>query len=164
MPQSELIRVSPDRLLHCLTFWGCTPSVLRHALNPGIPFVWMRRHLPQTQISWWNADVPLFLGGRPYNLEVRGLEFDVQMTTERFLTLLPELEEHGMGLFQMNKRVPDALEFHIEDPNINHILILNGLFLNFTLPHANETALLCSPSKEYLKNLLKIPAIRDLTN
>ena len=33
MPQSELIRVSPDRLLRCLTFWGCTPSVLRHALN-----------------------------------------------------------------------------------------------------------------------------------
>jgi hypothetical protein len=74
------------------------------------------------------------------------------------------VEEHGMGSFQMNKRVPDALEFHIEDPNMNHILIRNGLFLNFTLPHANETALLCSPSKEYLKNLLKIPAIRDLTN
>jgi hypothetical protein len=86
------------------------------------------------------------------------------MTTERFLTLLPELDEHGMDLSQMNRRVPDTLEFHIEDPNVNHILIRNGLFLKFTLPHANETALLCSPSKEYLKNLLKIPAIRDLTH
>lgn len=83
------------------------------------------------------------------------------MSTEKFLALLPEFEEHGIDLFQMSKRVPNTLRFRT-DIAMNPILIQNGLFLTFTLPHANEVAQLSSPSKSYLENLLKVPAIRDL--
>ncbi len=50
------------------------------------------------------------------------------------------------------------------DIAMNPILIQNGLFLKFTLTHANQVAQLSSPSKSYLENLLKVPVIRDLAH
>lgn len=87
--------------------------------------------------------------------------FDIQTTTEDFLPLLPEFEDHGLDLFQMSRRVPNTLLFNIYDESMNRILLNNGLFLKFILPHAGEVAQLCSPNREYLESLLKNPALYD---
>lgn len=92
------------------------------------------------------------------------MEFDAQMPTGRFLGLLPEFEESGMVLFQMQKKIPDTLRLRLEDANMNRVLIRNGLFLKFHLPHAGEVALLCSPNKEYLAGLLRLPAVCELAH
>jgi hypothetical protein len=162
--EPSLISRSPDGLLYCLTLWGCRSPVLAHALNPEVPYVWLWRHLPREQAAWWTAEVPLLPGGEVHELEVRQMEFDAQIPTGRFLKLLPELEESGMVLFQMHRKVPDTLRFRLEDDNMNRILVQNGLFLKFHLPHADEVALLCSPDEEYLATLLRVPAVHRLAH
>ena len=164
MHESDLISRSPDGLLYCLALRGCRPSVLTYALNPEVPYVWLWRHLPGEQAVWWNARVPLRPGGEAHELQVREMEFDAQMPTRRFLDLLREFGESGLVLFQMHKKVPDGLRLRPEDDNMNRILLQNGLFLKFHLPHAGEVALLCSPDKEYLAGLLRLPAVRELAH
>lgn len=162
MQHSELIRPSQDGLLHCLTLGHCTASILRHVLNPEVPFIWLHRHVPQTRNGWWRASVPLSSSGGSHEFEVRDLEFDAQMTTEKFLTLLPEIEDHGVDLLQMSKRIPNTLRFSVYDDAMNRILVQDGLFLKLILPHGNEVAALSSPDKSHLEKLLTLPSVRDL--
>jgi len=59
----------------------------------------------------------------------------------------------------MSERIPNTCA--IAQISRHPYLIQNRLFLKFILPQANEVAQLSSPSKSYLKDLLKVPAIRD---
>ena len=49
--------------------------------------------------------------GPLHDVEVRMMEFDLQLSTARFQELLPEFEDHGLA-FQMTRRVPDTLTLH----------------------------------------------------
>src|SRR5262245_47286787 len=91
---------------------GCTCGVLRDILDPAVPFVWIRRHFPNQLLAWHRTCVPLTADGQPLDVEVRGMEFDIQLPTERFLELLPAFEEHGIELLQMAQRVPNTLTLH----------------------------------------------------
>jgi hypothetical protein len=142
---------------------SCTCSVLQYILDPSVPFVWVRRHMPQTYVKWWRARVPLSATGQPHEVEVRWLEFDLQLATSQFLELLPEFQSHGIVLFQMTRRVPDTLTLQsIPDAAINQVLIQNGLHLRFFLPHAVECALLASPHREVLERALQKPEVGSL--
>ena len=142
---------------------SCSCSVLAQILDLSVPFVWVRRHLPQPCIRWWHAQAPLSATGQPYDVEVRGLQFDLQLPTVRFLELLPEFEDHGIVLFQMSRRVPDTLTLHgVPDQSVDRLLIQNGLHLRFDLPHANESACLASPRREVLEEVLQKSKVREL--
>jgi hypothetical protein len=137
--------------------------VLAHILDPVVPFVWVRRHTPQRNIQWWRTQVALSATGGPHDVEVRWLEFDLQLPTSRFLELLPEFEDHGIVLFQMTRRVPDTLTLHgVPDAEVARVLIHNGLHLRFCLPHAVECAQLASPHREVLERILQRPEVREL--
>ena len=99
-----------------------------------------------------------------HELEVREMGFDAQMPTRRFLGLLPEFEESGKVHLQVHKRVPGSLRLRPEDDNMNGILLQNGLFLKFQLPHAGEVTVLRPLDKEYLAGLLRILAVRELAH
>lgn len=89
------------------------------------------------------------------------MEFDLQMTTERFLELLPEFENSGLVLFQMTRRVPDTLTLdRVPDDAVNRVLIQNGLHLHCYLPHECECAILSSPHREVIQRVLLQPMIR----
>ena len=77
---------------------ACTCRILTQILDPSVPFVWIRGHIPHPIIQWWHTKVPLSAKGTPYDVEVRLLEFDIQLTTSRFLELLPEFEDVGIDL------------------------------------------------------------------
>jgi hypothetical protein len=142
---------------------SCTCSVLAHVVDPAIPFVWVRRHMPQSIVQWWRTQVALSATGGPHNVEVRWMEFDLQLSTSRFLELLPEFEDHGIVLFQMTRRVPDTLTLHgVPDSAVDRVLIQNGLHLRFYLPHAVECAQLASPHREVLERALQRPEVREL--
>jgi hypothetical protein len=142
---------------------SCTCSVLASVLDPAVPFVWVRGHMPQSVVQWWHTHVALSSTGRPQDVEVRRMEFDLQLSTSRFLELLPEFEDHGIVLFQMTRRVPDTLTLHgVPDATIDRVLIQNGLHLRFYLPHAIECAQLASPHREVLERALQRPEVREL--
>ena len=84
---------------------SCTAGILAHILDAAIPFVWLRQHRPQPYLHWWNTQAPLSAAGSVHDVEVRSMEFDLQLPTPKFLELLPEFEESGMELFQMSRRV-----------------------------------------------------------
>jgi hypothetical protein len=142
---------------------SCSSDILAHILDPAVPFVWLRRHTPKRYIQWWPTRVPLSERGQPHDVEVRSLEFDLQLTTARFLELLPEFTDHGIVLFQMTRRVPDTLTLdRIAESAVERVLIENGLHLRFYLPHAIESAQLASPYREVLERALQKPQVREL--
>jgi hypothetical protein len=141
----------------------CTASILANILDPDVPFVWIRHHTPKRTIAWWKTQACLSEKGQLYDVEVRWMDFDLQLSTARFLELLPEFEEHGLVLFQMTRRVPNSLILDGKaDDVINHILIQNGLHVAFYLPHAVECAQLASPRREVLERALQQEKVKEL--
>ena len=141
----------------------CTCSVLSQILDPAVPVVWIRRHMPRQRIDWWRTPVPLSGSAQAHEVEVRLLQFDIQLATSRFLELLPEFEEHGMELLQMARRVPDTLTLEgLSDAAADRVLLQNGLHVRFFLPHAVEYAQLSSPDRSVLERILKRPEMSAL--
>jgi hypothetical protein len=142
---------------------SCTAGILADILDPAIPYVWIRHHMPKRRIEWWKTQARLSESGSLYDLEVRCMDFDIQLSTARFLELLPEFEAHGMELFQMTRPVANALTLDgKEDAIKDRILVQNGLHLAFYLPHAVEIARLASPHREVLETALQKPKVREL--
>jgi len=81
MPPSGLVRPSSDGRIHHLISGGRC-SILEHIPNPEVSLVWLHRHVSQTLSAWRRAAVSAIPGGQPHKLKIRGLEFDVQMSTE----------------------------------------------------------------------------------
>ena len=91
------------------------------------------------------------------------MAFDLQFETKRFVDLLPEFEDHGMVVFQMDRKVSGSLFLdRIPDEAIDRVLIQNGLHLRFYLPHAMEVAVVGSPFREPLEKALHHPEVRRL--
>jgi len=144
---------------------SCTSSILAQILDPEVPFVWIRRHIPNYYVQWWNTRVRLSKKGMLHEAEVRSMEFELQLPTARFLELLPEFEDHGIELFQMTRRVPDSLTLNrLTGDALNRVLIQNGLHLSFYLPHAVEMAQLESPHREILERVLQKPKVRKFAH
>ena len=142
---------------------SCTCGILAHILDPTVPFVWVRRHTPKRYMQWWSTQTRLSEAGALHDVEVRSMEFDLQLRTPRFIELLPEFEDHGIELFQMARRVPDTLTLDgIVDDVVNRVLIQNGMHLRFYLPHAVECAQLASPHREVLERALQRPEIKEI--
>jgi len=142
---------------------SCTSGILAHILDPALPFVWIRRHTPKRYIQWWTTQTRLSDTGALHEVEVRSMEFDLQLRTARFLELLPEFEDNGLVLFQMTRRVPDTLTLHgVSDDAVDRVLLQNGLHLSFYLPHAIECAQLASPHREVLERALQRPQVTEI--
>jgi hypothetical protein len=145
-----------------LTLRPCTTAVLSHALDPSVPWVWIRGHRPKRHIAWWTARVPLSESEKSYSVSVRSLEFDLIFPTIQFLEVLPEFWDHGVALFQMSKPVPDTLTLdRIPDRSIDEVLIRNGLHLAFYLPHSYETAQFRSPDRRVIERIQQIPEMAE---
>jgi len=161
MPAETLITERDGMFIVALR--SCTSQILAEILDPAIPFVWIRRHTPKGYVEWWSTRAPLSERGVLHDVEVRSLEFDLQLSTARFLELLPEFADHGMLLFQMTRRVPDSLTLDgVADSAIERVLIQNGLHLRFYLPHAVEYAQIASPHRAVLEKALQSPTVREL--
>jgi hypothetical protein len=142
---------------------SCTSDILTHLLDPAVPFVWIRRHMPKRSVQWWNTQTRLSEAGALHEVEVRWMEFDLQLPTARFLELLPEFKDSGLVLFQMNRRVPDTLTLcGVPDQSVDRVLLQNGLHLRFYLPHALECAQVASPHRAVLEQALQRPEIRKI--
>ena len=91
------------------------------------------------------------------------MECDLQLSTSRFLELLPEFEGHGLVLFQMTRRVPDTLTLHrIPDDSVDRTLLQNGLHLRVYLPDEAPWGELTSPHRAVLERALQRPEVRDV--
>jgi len=158
----RLIVKSNDGLLYCLRFGCCDATILQYVLNINIPYIFVSSHWPNRYLEWWNASIPLSVGGKNYPVSVRNLGFDIQMKTKEFLEVLPEFKSSTISILQLNKPLPGSLVLNSENKSMNHILIQNGLFLKFYLPHEGEVALLCCTERNYLEELLQKKEIFDL--
>jgi hypothetical protein len=139
----------------------CTAEVLRHLLDPELPFVWVVGHSPHKYVEWWNGHLPLSTSGVASALEVRGLHFDLLMPTTEFLTRLSDFD--GLVLHQMRRKVPNTLTIEgLDERNRARILVQNGLAASFYLPHAMECASFTTVERDAIEKALANEAIRTL--
>ena len=112
------------------------PAILR----PDIEWVWIVRHFPNPRFEWWDTNLPLSTAGSTFCVRVRNLSFDLVFRTEEFLRNYREFIPHGIDLYQSVKPMPDSLYLDcISDAARDQVLKQNGVFLQFSLPHENET-------------------------
>lgn len=147
---ADLFRKSPDGELFVLALHNCTTSTLAAVLNPAVSFVCIRDHIPNLSEEWWSTRVPIAVNLET-DVEVSSMRYNVQMTTARFLELLPVFSD-GINLAQFERRISPAL-LHDTLPvdKRNRIWKANGLFLKFTLPHEHETAVVACVDRAYLE-------------
>jgi hypothetical protein len=139
----------------------CTCQTLAHVLDPAVPFVWLCSHIPQTYLKWWHTQLPLSVTGRPHDVETRFLRYELQLTTPRFLELLPEFENQGISVFQMTRRVPDTLTLNrVPDRAVNGVLIQNGLHLRVSLSDLEPWGEVQSPNRVVLEKILQKPELK----
>jgi hypothetical protein len=129
-----------------------TVSRLVRYLDPEVPWVWILNHMPCSRIAWWNSRVPLNDTGAYFQGEIRLLRYDLQLATGDFLSRCVDFDDQGISLIQSRNRMPDSLIVdRLEGTQRQRVLALNGAFLSFDLPHAGETAVVCSYSPGYLR-------------
>src|SRR5262249_47003032 len=139
----------------------CTAQILRHLLDPEVPFVWVAGHYPNRRLEWWNCRLPISHSDRPFAVEVRGLRCDLPMSTSQFLERPSDFG--GLFLHQMRRKVPDTLVLDgLEDHNRVRILVQNGLFASFYLPHAMECASFATDERSAMGKALACEAVRGL--
>ena len=140
----------------------CRAGLLREILDESVPYVWVRDHAPVERCGWWKTSLSLREHGPAFEINVRGVVFDIQLSTKHFLEMLPEFEHLGLELYQMHNKVPNTLTLNrINDGSVNTILIQNGMHLHFQLPHEGECAMLSSPRRETLELALSNPVLRE---
>ena len=138
----------------------CSAMVLPHILSEEVPFVWLESHCPSDHHEWWQAQVPLRRGGQYFPLKVRSLRFDLLLPIKQFLSLLPEFTDAGMLLLQLQREMPNSLvPRSLNDNERYKVLVQNGLYLEFELPHAGEYASVVSPHQEVLERIKNNPVI-----
>ena len=73
-------------------------SLLKEILDESVPYVWVRDHAPVERYGWWKTSLSLREHGPAFEINVRGVVFDIQLSTKRFLEILPEFEHLGLDL------------------------------------------------------------------
>lgn len=159
---SNIIRKSADDSLYCMSLNYCDTSILPYVLNKNAKYLLINCHNPNPYFAWYNASLQIKESGELHSLKVRHVNFDIQIDTEDFIMMNAEFKEFGIDLLQFNKPIPNTLVYDIQKPQMNKILIQNGLFLKFYLPHKGETASICCTNREYLEGLLKLDIINNM--
>ena len=132
----------------------CSALILPYILNEKVPFVWLESHCPDNKYGWWETPVPLRRGGQYFPLQVRQLRFDLLLSTKQFLKLLPEFTDAGMWLLQLERPLPATLiPISLKESAKYNVLVKNGLYLEFVLPHSGEYAQVVSPHRELLERI-----------
>jgi hypothetical protein len=139
----------------------CVAEILRHLLDPDVPFVWVIGHSPHRYLERWDCHLPLSKSSPASTIEVRGLNFEFLMTTREFLARLPDFD--GLFLHQMKHKVPNTLiTERLDERNRTRVLIQNGLAASFYLPHAMECASFTTVDRSSIEKVLANEAIRAL--
>ena len=155
---SEIREFEPG--LYRLMLDVCSSLVLPYVLNEEIPYIWLEGHCPHPYLEWWQTEAPLRKGGEFYSLKVRTLRYDLQITTKEFLSLLPEFKDAGMLLMQTEGEIPNTLCLSsLKEESKYKVLVKNGLYLEFYLPHAREYASIVSPHQDVLETIKNNPVI-----
>lgn len=129
---------------------GATVTGLAKLLSLSVPYVWILGHMPHRHLAWWHTSVLLNDGDR-ISAQVRMLTYDMQLPTTEFLKCATAFDDFGLSLVQAHKPMPDTLDLlRIPEEQQDNVLIKNGAFLRFWLPHAAETACVVCYQPGYL--------------
>ena len=134
---------------------GAVASLLAKFLDASVPWVWILGHRPNRNVNWWEATVPLNVGGSVFSGSVRDLCLDMQMPTSDFVSRARDFDDHSLVLIQSRNQMPDTLCLErIPESQQNGVLMENGATLRIYLPHAIETAQVQSFKKGYLSTIV----------
>ncbi|MCP4976845.1 MAG: hypothetical protein GY931_11845 [Maribacter sp.] len=134
----------------------CSNDILETILNPDIPYVWSVNHFFEDSYDWVKRKIALSKSGEQHEVLVRGMAFDFIMETKKYLSIASEFSKQGNILIQTTKLIPQSLEYKgIPKDNRTKILIQNGMYLEFFLPHENETASCTCIDKNHVERIIE---------
>jgi len=119
-----------------------TTQILPDLLDPQADHIRLFQHYPRTEITWWQASVPLRHDAPNRDVLVNRVSLDVEMPRERLLAYLDDFRDAGMDLVQTVEPLPSDVaphRFRSRRSYLNLIARFGGRLL-FELPHRNETA------------------------
>lgn len=138
-------------------------SVLKGLLDPKVPFAWVQTHYASPAAGWWNTEIPLEKGGQPRFVQVRNLQYDIQMGLQDFFRYLDELlQDSGILMYHTTKPVHDTLRLDDinEEPRRIPILIQNGVVASVYMPTLFDMAHFWSVDREAISRALLDEEVR----
>lgn len=157
---SDLPRVLDDGQFSIM-LRPCTADVLRHLLDPELPYVWIVGHYPNPVLEWWTCPILLGESREISDLEIRSLRYELLLPTSEFLARVAEFD--GLSLYQMRRRVPNTLTIEgLSERSRTRVLIQNGLAASFYLPHAMECASFTTVERDAMERVLANDVVRQL--
>lgn len=155
---AAVIHSSDDGLLHKTMVAEADVFTISKLLNSAVPFVWLAGYVPRSDMAWWKVTLPFSEASEIREAEVRELQFDAMLSTTQFLSVVNESEnalcDGRIDIIQLAHKVPSTLRFNIENPQMDRILVNNGMFLRIRLPHAGASAQLVCTDLSYLESLI----------
>lgn len=119
----------------------CSNSILNSIINPQIPYVWCVNHYIEDEHKWVERKVNLSKDGPLQKVFVRSASFDFFMETEKYLPCVAEFQHQGNLLLQCKNQIPQSLHYlKLPKEQRRRILIQNGIYSEFYLPHEREIA------------------------
>lgn len=146
--------------VYVLNLGTCDCSILKHLLNPNVPYIWVRNHMPNPTVKWWITHLPISTSDTVMQMKVRNLRYDLQMETQQFLDNLKEFVPFGIEIYQFDRPVPDTLTLNqIPEDKRTKVLLNNGGQSAFFLPHANEQAQYWTANRHLMAFALSQPEV-----
>ncbi len=134
----------------------CSNSVLSRLLNPKIQYVWSVNHFLEDHYDWSSRQINLSKDGPLHTVLVRDLSYDFIMDTKEYLGILNEFERQGNILIQCTQTIPQSLQYwKLPEEQRTRILVQNGMYSEFFLPHENETASFQCVDRTFVEAVIK---------
>ena len=134
---------------------GCSNSIISTLINPKIPFVWSVNHFLEDHYTWIERKINLSKDGPLHTVLVRNASFEFMMDTNKYLSCLNEFQHQGNILLQCNNTIPQSLDYlKLPDAQRRKILVQNGVYSEFYLPHEYETASFTCIDKQHIESVI----------
>jgi hypothetical protein len=133
----------------------CSNSILSELINPEIPFIWSVNHFLEDHYTWIKRKINLSKDGPLHDVLIRNASFEFMMETEKYLASINEFQHQGNILLQCYHIVPQSLVyFKLPEAQRRRILLQNGIYSEFYLPHEYETASFTCVDQSYVEVII----------
>lgn len=80
-------------------------SLLKEIINPGVPYIWIHNYAVGGK-DWELFNLPVFGKDSGFAVKVRSFKLDFIVSSQRFLEILPELDDKPIHLVQLYEEPP----------------------------------------------------------
>ena len=137
--------------MESITFEIDSNSELKELFDSSVPHIFIHKFTPNETLQWWETNIQTQQNQTFKNLQVRGMEFDIQTNLDH-LNKIIDLNTQQLRIYQFDKPIPDTLDLdRLPENDRLKILEKNGLQHLFWVDF--ERLFIYSNQKEFLNSI-----------